>query len=63
MYTYVVTNIKLGEGFLVPIKGKGIAHVLTKKNENKCIHEVFYLPNINVNLINISELLKNKYDI
>ena len=59
----VVTNIKLGDDFLVPAKGKGIIPVLTKKNEKKFIHEVFYVPHLNVNLINIDQLLQNQYDI
>ena len=29
----VIKNIKLGDDFLVPAKGKGIVYVLTKKNE------------------------------
>ena len=63
MDSSVVTNIKLGDDFLVPTKGKGTIHVLTKKNEKKFIHEVFYVPHLNVNLINIGQLLQNQYDI
>jgi len=50
-------NIKLGDDFLVPSKGKGTIPVLTKKNEKKFIHEVFYVPRLNVNLISIGQLL------
>ena len=56
-------NIKLGDDFLVPSKGKGTIPVLTKKNEKKFIHEVFYVPHLNVNLISIGQLLQNHYDI
>ena len=56
-------NIKLGDDFLVPSKGKGIILVLTKKNEKTFIHEVFYVPHLNVNLISIGQLLQNHYDI
>ena len=42
----VVTNIKLGDEFQVPEKGKGTIPTLTKKNENKFIHEVFYVPHL-----------------
>ena len=38
----VVMDIKLGDDFMVPAKGKGIIPVLTKKNEFFFIHEVFY---------------------
>ena len=50
-------NIKLGDEFLVPSKGKGTIPVLTKQNEKKFIHEVFYVPRLNVNLISIGQLL------
>ena len=53
----VVTNINLGDEFLVPTKGKGTILVHTKKNEKKFIHEVFYVPHLNVNLISIGQLL------
>ena len=59
----VVTNIKLGDDFLVLAKGKGTIPVLTKKNEKKFIHEVFYATHLNVNLISIGQLLQNQYDI
>ena len=54
----VVTNIKLGDDFLVPAKGKGIIPVFTKQNEKNFIHEVFYVPHMNVNMISIGKLLK-----
>ena len=53
----VVMNIKLGDDFLVPSKGKGTIPVLTKKNEKKFIHEVFYVPHLTINLISIGHLL------
>ena len=59
---FIVTNIKLGDDFLVPKKGKGTIHVLTKQNEKKFIHEVFYV-HLNVNLISIGQLLHKQYDI
>ena len=57
MIREITTNIKLGDEFLVPAKGKGTIHVLTKQNEKKFIHEVFYVPHLNVNLISIGQLL------
>ena len=59
----IVTNIKLGDDFLVLAKGKGSVPIFTKQNEKKFIHEVFYVPHLNVNLISIGELLHNKYDL
>ena len=53
----VVTNTKIGDDFLVPTKAKGIVPVFTKKNEKNFIHEVFYVPHLNVNLISIGQLL------
>ena len=53
----IITNIKLGEEFVFPTKGKGIDLVFTKKNEKKFIHEVFYVSHPNVSLISIGQLL------
>ena len=55
----VVMDIKLGDEFLVPAKGKGTIPVLTKQNEKNFIHEVFYVPHLNVNLISMGQLLQN----
>ena len=55
--SFVVTNINLGDDSLVPTKGKGIISIFTKKNEKNFIHEVFYVPHLNVNLICIGQLL------
>ena len=60
---FVFMNIKLGYEFMGPTKGKGIVPILTKKNEKKFIHEVFYVPNMNSNMIRIGQLLQNKYDL
>ena len=46
----IVTNIKLGDDFLVPAKGKGTIHV-------------FYVLHLNANLISIGQLLQNQYDL
>ena len=61
--SFVVMNIKWGDDFLVPAKGKGIIPVLTKQNEKISIHEVFYVPHLTVNLISIAQLIQNKYDV
>ena len=59
----VVMNIKLGGDILIPAKVKGAVPVFTKKNEKKFIHEVFYVPHLNVNLITMGQLLHNNYDL
>ena len=56
-------NIKLGDEFIFQTKGKGTTRVFTKQNEKKFIHEVFYVPHLNVNLTSIGQLLQNKYDL
>ena len=58
----IITNIKLGDDFLVPAKVKGTITIITNKNEKKFIHEVFYVPHLSVNLISIGQLLQNQYD-
>ena len=55
----IVMDIKLGDEFLVPTKGKGTIPVLTKQNDFLFIHEVFYVPHLNVNLISMGQLLQN----
>ena len=55
----IVMNVKIGDDFLVPIKGKCTIPILTKTNEKKFIHEVFYVPHLNVNLIGMGQLLQN----
>ena len=57
--SFVVTDINLGDEFLVPVKGKGIVLVLTMHSENKFIHDVLFVPHLNVNLISIGQLLQN----
>jgi len=48
-----INEIKLGDHTLVPTEGKGFVHVLTKQNQNKVIHDVYYVPNLKVNLISV----------
>ena len=61
--SFIITNIKLRYDFLVLGKGKGSVPIFRKKNEKKYIHEFFYVPHLNVNLINIGQLIQNQYDI
>ena len=53
IYTYATPKIKLCNDFQVQAKSKGIVFGLTKQNEKKCIHNVFYVPHIKYILINI----------
>ena len=55
--SFVVTNIKRGDEFLVLTKGKGTIPVLTEHKEKNFIHEVFYVPHLTINLISIGQLL------
>ena len=55
--SFIVMNIKLGDDFMVPSKEKGNIPILTKKNEKKFIHEMLYVPHLNVNMISIGQLL------
>ena len=41
--SFVVMNIKLGDEFLVPAKGKGIVPVFTKKNETNLRFYMYHI--------------------
>ena len=44
-------------------KGKSIITILTKQNENKSIHNVFYVPDLKHNLISVGQLSQSSYDV
>jgi len=50
------TEIKLGDHTPVFAQGKGYVPVLTKHNQRKVIQDVFYVPNLKVNLISVGQL-------
>jgi transposase InsO family protein len=57
------TEIKLGDHTPVPAEGKGLVPVLTKQNQRKVIEDVFYVPNLKVNLLSVGQLMQNGYDV
>jgi len=57
------TEIKLGDHTCVPTEGKGPVLVLTKQNKRKFIEDVFYVPNLKVNLLSVGQLMQNGYDV
>jgi len=58
-----IIKINLGDHTPVPTQGKGTIHLLTKHNQKKVIHDVYYVPNLKVNLISVGQLMQNGYDV
>jgi hypothetical protein len=59
MDTSVNSEITLGDVSQVKSKGKGIVSVLSKKNQKKDIHDVYYVPILKQNMINVGKLMEH----
>lgn len=57
------SEITLGDDSRVKAQGKGIVPILTKQNQRKEIHDVYYVPNLKHNLISVGQLMEHGYDI
>ena len=42
----IASQVKLGDGKLYEVKGKGVVFVQTKEGKSKLIHEVLYVPGL-----------------
>ncbi|KAL5753925.1 hypothetical protein ACOSP7_022145 [Xanthoceras sorbifolium] len=49
-------TIKFGDNFIVSIMGKGNVSIRTKANSIQIISNVFFVPNLKINLLSISQL-------
>ncbi|KAL3612509.1 hypothetical protein D5086_003529 [Populus alba] len=58
----VQSKIKLGNGDIVQAKGKGTVAVSTNKGI-KTITNVLYIPELDQNLLNVAQMLKNGYEV
>ncbi|GKV37174.1 hypothetical protein SLEP1_g45233 [Rubroshorea leprosula] len=54
------SKVKLGNGELMEVKGKGVATVETQTGI-KYIHDVLFVPNINYSLISVGQLIEHGY--
>jgi sarcosine oxidase delta subunit len=63
MDTSIKSEITLGDDSQVKSLGKGIVYVLSKQNQKKDIHDVYYVPNLKHNLISVGQLMEHGYDV
>ena len=61
--TYLTYTIKLGDNYYIQESGKGAISVLTKQDEVKVIHDVYYVPSLSHSLINVGQLAENGYKV
>ena len=59
-YTSVV---KLGDGKLKKVEGKGTVVVHTEEGNQKFIHDVLYVPSLSQNLLSVGQLLRKGYSL
>ena len=56
------SKVRLGNGALVDVKGKGTIGVQTKK-DSRFIRGVLYMPDLNQNLLSVGQLVENGYSL
>jgi hypothetical protein len=61
--TSIKFEITLGDDSQVKSLRKGILSVLTKQDQKKDIHHVYYIPNLKKNLIGVGQLMEHEYDV
>ena len=59
-FTFVV---KLGDGLLKKVEGKGTIVVHTKEGNQKFILDVLYVPSLSQNLLSVGQLLRKCYSL
>ncbi|KAL7160521.1 hypothetical protein ABFS83_01G101200 [Erythranthe nasuta] len=57
------SQVKLGDGKMRSVQGKGTIYVCTKGGTKKLIHDVLYVPNLTHNLLSVGLLMRNGYSI
>ena len=58
----ITAKVKMGNGALVDAKGKGTISN-NMKGRGKQIHDVVYLPDLEENLLSVSQLMENDYSL
>lgn len=57
----VASQVTLGDAKLQNIEGKGVIAIKTKGGNSKLVSDVFYVPNLQQNLLSIGQLLHKVY--
>ena len=57
----ITCQIKLGDDYQKKVLGKGVILVLTKQDEKKYIHDVYYVPGHRHNLMSVGEMNEHGY--
>ena len=57
----VISQIKMGDDYQKKVLGKGVIFVLTKEDENKDIHDVYYVPGLRNNLMSVGQMNEHGY--
>ena len=58
----ITTKVKMRNGALVDVKGKGTISINMKESGEQ-IHDVFYLPDLEKNLLTVGQLMENGYSL
>jgi hypothetical protein len=61
LYSSVTSQIKLGDDYQKKVARKGIIFVLTKQDEKKDIHDVYYVPGLRHNLMSVCQMNEHGY--
>ena len=61
LYSYVTSKIKLGDDYQKKVLGKGVIFLLTKEDEKKYIHGVYYVPGLRNNLMSVGHMNEHGY--
>ena len=59
----VYGNVSLGDSSKLPVKGKGKIKIYQKDDKFKYIFDVYYIPNMNSNILSFGQLLKKGYKV
>jgi len=55
------SHVELGDNKRVEIKGRGDVAIHSNEGNKKCIHNVFYSPNIGQSLLSVGQMMKKGY--
>jgi hypothetical protein len=59
----ISSNITLGNDYLVKVQGRGTVPILTKRNVNKDISNVYHVPDLKHNLLSVGQLIEKGYKV